>query len=104
MEQRSKIESYIGFSIRAGKCTFGLNSVQTLKKAKVIIVCKSASDNTKKEGKKIANKLKAKLFFTSACLLDDYTHRENCKIIAIGEPSLAKAIEKNCENELIAGE
>ena len=104
METKSKLETYIGFSIKAGKCRFGLNTVEGLKRAKLIIVCKTASENTKSQALKISKKLGCQLKVTLEKTLDDYTYRQNCKIIALEDASLSKAILENCQKEFIAGE
>lgn len=104
MEANSKLTTYIGFSIKSGKCRFGLNTVESIKRAKLIIVCKSASENTKSQARKISKKLGCPLKITLEKTLDEYTYRQNCKIIAIEDASLSKAILENCQKEFIAGE
>lgn len=104
METKSKLETYIGFSIKAGKCRFGMNTVESIKRAKLVIVCKSASNNTKEQAQKISKKLGCPLKITLEKTLEEYTHRQNCKIIAIEDSNLAKAILENCQKEFIAGE
>ena len=89
---KSKLETFIGFSMRARKCKLGVNAVATLKKAHLLILCKTASENTKKDAVKLAKKLNAKLIITASNPLSDYTHVENGKLIAILDYSLASAI------------
>ena len=95
MENKSKVETFIGFSMRARKCKIGVNAIATLKRANLLILCKSASENTKKDAIKLARKLNAKLILTVSKNLSDYTHVENGKLIAILDRELANAIMKN---------
>ena len=95
---KSKLETYIGFSMRARKCKLGVNAIATLKKAHLLILCKTASENTKKDAVKLAKKLNAKLIITVNNPLSDYTHIENGKLIAILDYSLAGAILEQGED------
>ena len=102
MENKAKAETFIGFAMRTGKYKIGTNAVQTLKRAYLVIVCKSASDNTKKECDKLAKKFHAPIVETTDRLLSDYVHKENAKVMAIADKSLAQAILDNAENYFIA--
>lgn len=100
MDKKSKTETFIGFALRAGKYRIGLNSVQSLKRANVIVVCKTASDNTKKLSLKIAAALHCKMYVTKNQTLSELTHIEGVKIIAITDKNLAAALINNSEGEL----
>ena len=95
MENKSKVATFIGFSMRARKFKIGVNAVATLKKANLLILCRSASENTKKDAVKLAKKLRSKLILTVSKDLSEYTHVENGKLMAILDNELAKAIMKN---------
>ena len=56
LENKTKAQTFIGFAIRARKCKIGMNALQTLKTIDLMICCKTASDNTKKQAQKIAKK------------------------------------------------
>ena len=101
MENKSKANTFIGFAIRARKFRIGMNAVQTLKSINLLIVCKSASENTKDEAKKVANKYHCPMIITNTEKLEDITHRENAKVMAVADKSLAKAILDNIENDFI---
>lgn len=73
----------------------GSNAIATLKKAFLIIVCNSASYNTKKLAKSYANKFSCPLMISNNILLEDLTFKENCKIVALTDVNLAKAIIDN---------
>ena len=102
MENKTKAETFIGFSIRARKAKIGTNAVATLKRANLVIVCKTASENTKKEAEKLATKFRCPLLETKNSLLSDLTHKDNTKVMAIADTALAKAIIDNSESDFIA--
>ena len=102
MENKSKAQTYIGFVLRMGKFRIGTNAVQTLKSAQLMIVCCSASDNTKKQADKIAKKFHCPIIETVSSTLEQFTHRENAKVMAITDKSLSTAILSNLENDFIA--
>ena len=94
---RSKIETFIGFSIRAGKYRLGVNAVATLKSAELLIMCHTASENTVKDVLKLSKKLKAEVIVYNSGLLEDLTKKEHCKLMAVTDKSLAKAIIDNLD-------
>ena len=102
MENKSKVETFIGFCIRAKKCKIGTNAVATYKKADLVIACCTASENTKKEAQKFAVKFNCPLLITRERKLEEFTHKENAKVMAIADASLAKAILDNSEKDFIA--
>ena len=101
MENNSKANTFIGFAIRARKFRIGMNAVQTLKNINLLIVCNSASENTKSEAVKVANKYHCPLIMTVTAKLEEITHRENAKVMAIADKALAKAILDNIKNDFI---
>ena len=102
MKNKGKAETFIGFAMRTGKFRIGTNACATLKKASLMIVCRSASENTKKEAEKLAKKFRCPLLETVNKTLDDYTHRENGKVMAIADKSLSQAIMDNSEEDFIS--
>ena len=102
METKSKAETFIGFAMRTGKYRIGANAVQTLKRANLMIVCSSASDNTKKEADKLARKFHCPILETKENTLEEITHRENSKVMAIADKSLSLAILSNVDEDFIA--
>lgn len=99
MEKRSKIESYVGFAMRAGKCRCGMNSVASLKVAHVLLLCATASGNTAKEAAKLAGKFRCKLVLCKGAALETLTHREGCKVAAVTDRSLARAILEHLDEQ-----
>lgn len=101
MQNKTKAQTFIGFAIRANKYRIGMNAVQTLKKINLLIVCCSASDNTKKEAEKLSIKYRCPMITTKEIRLEDITHRENSKVMAVVDKALAKAILETAENDFI---
>ena len=101
METKTKAQTFIGFAMRMGKYKIGLNAVQTLKKAYLMIVCSSSSENTKAQAKKIAKALNCPLL-VSKLALEEITHKENAKVMAIADKNLAEAIIKNSNDEFVS--
>ena len=95
MENKSKAETFIGFAVRAGKFRSGANTLSTLKKAYLILVCNTASENTVKLAKKYAEKYRAKVLLSTERALSNISHKEGIKIAAITDFSLANAVMEN---------
>ncbi|MBQ3116201.1 MAG: hypothetical protein IJC07_04155 [Clostridia bacterium] len=102
METRSKAETFIGFAMRTGKYKIGANAVATLKRAYLVIVCSSASDNTKKDAQKLANRFNCPIYVSVTKTLEQITKKENAKVMAIADKALSKAILENLGNDFIA--
>lgn len=102
MNNKSKAQTFIGFAMRTGKFRIGTNAAATLKRAELVIVCKSASDNTKKEADKLAKKFHCPILETKKITLEELTHRENAKVMAIADKSLSLAVLSNSDEDFIA--
>ena len=94
MANRSKIETFIGFSIRARALACGSNTIATQKRVYLIILCSSASENTKKIAQKYCNKFRCDLLLCKKPL-EDIVYKQNCKLVALTDKNLAKAILDN---------
>jgi len=99
LENKTKAQTFIGFAIRAKKYRIGMNAVQTLKSINLLIVCCSASENTIKEAQKVANKYHCPMIITKDKKLEEITHKENSKVMAVTDKALAKAILDNSNND-----
>lgn len=99
MENKGKAETFIGFSVRAGKFRSGANTLATLKRAYLILVCDTAAENTKQLAVKYAAKYRCKALCTAGRTLSDISHKEGIKIAAITDFSLAKAMAENASPE-----
>ena len=91
MEQ-TKLNTFIGFAIKARNAKLGVNAVKTLKRADLLILCSTSSENTLKESVSLSKKLNAKLYILKEIKLEDVVFKENCKLIAVCDKNLSKAI------------
>ena len=101
METKSKAETFIGFSVRAGKCRFGAGTIETLKRAKIIICCETAAHSSRQIAAKLARKFNCPLYVTQGITLEKLAHKENSKILAITDAGLAQAVADNADGKLI---
>ena len=99
MEKKNKAITLIGFAIKAGKCRIGTNAIATLKRVYLIIVCKSASDNTKKQAKDYGVKFHTNVMVSVNKTLEEITYKENAKMLAITDRDFAKSIQEYAESE-----
>ena len=99
--QNNKIFTYVGFAKRAQKLKAGTNAIKTLKKdVYLMLVCETASPNAIKESEKLSERFGCPLYKTCGFTLENLINKENCKIVAILEPQLAKAIISNAGEDL----
>ena len=94
MEKKSKVETFIGFSVKARVLVTGSDAVDRLKKAYLILICASASENTAKLASVCAKRLNCPLM-TCKIPLQDLCNKTNCKIATVTDKNLATAIIDN---------
>ncbi len=99
MEKRSKAETFIGFAVKARKLVTGSDSVKRLKKAYLVLVCNSAAENAKKLAQNLSAKFSCPLL-ECKIPLENLCNKSNCKIAAVTDTSLAKAIIDNRDETL----
>ncbi len=96
-----KILSYIGFALKARKIKMGVNACNTLKgRVPVFILCQSASPNTQKDAIALAKKHGSKIIL-SINSLENIVGKQNCKLIAITDNQLSKAILNNLNEHFV---
>lgn len=94
-----KVESYLGFCLRARKIVLGSGSVEVQKKGVyLIIVCSTASENTFKTAVKFKNRFSCPLMICNVGL-ENAVHKEGCKMAAIKDYGLAQAIIANANED-----
>ena len=99
--QNNKIYTYVGFARRAGKFKAGLNAIKTVKKGvELLLLCHSASPNAIKEAEKLSERFFCPLFKTVTFTVEEMMDKENCKLVAILDAELAKAIISNAGEDL----
>lgn len=92
----SKIKTYVGFSIKAGKAVFGAENAMK-RRSRVALIDKSISDNTLKSLLSLYEKQGTEYFFVDG--LELITHKTGCKVIGIRDEHLAKAIREELKGE-----
>ena len=98
--EKTKAFTFIGFAIKARKVKMGVNAVKTLKRAELLIVCSTATENTLKESVSLSKRLLAKLLVLNDVKLEEVVFKENCKLIAITDKALANAILSSNDSHL----
>ncbi len=102
---KDKVNTFIGFCIKARKITLGSGGIDVLKKGvHLIIVCSSVAKNTFSAALKYKNRFGCPLMICK-CGLENAVHKPGCKIAAVRDKNLADAIIANaCEEyEIYAG-
>ena len=106
MGNKCRTETFIGFAVKSGKFRSGANTLSTLKKAYLILVCETAAENTEKTALKYAAKYHCPAYRTISITLSELAHKDGIKIAAITDLSLAKAItdtKEPCLTEISSG-
>ncbi len=90
---KGKIETYIGFCIRARKLLFGVDNIEKQRKGVYLILADEAlGDNSYKVLKKSKEKFDCPLLTASKGVLAAHTYREKVKAVAVTDKNLAAAI------------
>lgn len=101
MENKGKTQTFLGFAVRANKYRTGFNSVASLKRVYLLVVCKTASENSLNEAKKLATKFHCPLIQTETDRLEEIIFKQNAKIMAVTDKELARAAIINSEKDFI---
>ena len=96
---KSKVESYIGFAMRAGKYRCGTHAISTLKSVELLILCSTAENNSQVMARKLARKFKVKIVISKTVTVEEISGKEHCKLMAILDKSLAQAILANLNDD-----
>jgi hypothetical protein len=88
-----KIQTYLGFCIRSGKITFGVDGIESLRKGvKLLIADESLGESSFKTMKNLKEKFACPLLITEKNELGELLHRPAVKAVAVKDENLAKAI------------
>lgn len=94
-----KVESYLGFCIKARKIALGSGTVDLLRRGVyLVMVCSTASENTRKLAIKFKNRFSCPLVVCKKGL-ENVVHKSGCKIAAVKDEGLAKAICDNLDED-----
>ena len=98
--ERSKVESYLGFCLRAGKVVFGVDGIEQQKKGVfLLIVDKSVGESSFKKVQKAREKLSCPLVLAEEEKLGAMLYKPAVKAVAIKDKNLASAIISVAEAE-----
>lgn len=90
--EKDKIESLLGFAVKAGKLVYGADSLETTRtRVYVVFTCSTASDNTKQKVRKIASAKHIPMLITKK-ELQYIVSRKNCKVIGVTDKQMAEAM------------
>ncbi|MBQ7879216.1 MAG: hypothetical protein IJ317_01070 [Clostridia bacterium] len=97
---KSKIETYLGFCVRAGKLVYGVDEVEKKKKGVFLIVFdKDLGANSLKTLLQAQAKLSCPLLQADKGILGAYLYKPAVKAVAITDHHLAAAIVNAAESE-----
>jgi hypothetical protein len=89
---QSKVKTYIGFCIKARKITLGSNAIATLNdKVYLLVLDGTAAKNSQRYALKFKRKFNCPLLVCKQGF-EDVVNKPDCKLAAIRDESLAKAI------------
>ena len=98
--EKNKIETYLGFCIRARKIIFGVEMLERQKKGVKLLMADSAiGKNSLKPTLQAREKFGCPLIMTDENLLGEILHRPAVKAIAITDENLAAAIVAEAKNQ-----
>ena len=96
----SKIESYLGFCLRARKMTFGVDDLETQRKGVfLILVDAGLGESSFKQVIKSGQNLKCPIYVLEKELLGSLLHKPAVKAVGIKEKNLAAAIINSMDGE-----
>lgn len=96
-----KIEAYLGFSIKSNKVVFGFDALcETTKRVSLVVVCPTVNPKVEQKLVTLCANKKWVMVKTNN-VLGELIHRDNCKVLAILDKSLANAILNSNEVNII---
>ena len=91
--EKNKIETYLGFCVRARKLAYGADGIEALRKGAFLLICdQSISPNAFKTIEKARGKFSCPLLITPQDTLGALLHKPAVKAVAIKDKNLALAI------------
>ena len=100
MRENNKIESYLGFCIKAGKAALGLDRAEALRRPPILLLAdRSLSDGSTARAVRLAEKFGCPLVVCEGISLAELIHRPACKFLAVSEKHLAAAILSSAQND-----
>ncbi|MCL2675758.1 MAG: hypothetical protein FWE84_04125 [Firmicutes bacterium] len=94
---RSKVESLIGFAVKARKVVYGADFIENKKGISLIIYSADLAENSSNKLKKVAQTAKIPLVVTHLAL-ENIVCKQGVKAIAITDRQMVRAIVDNINN------
>ncbi len=92
--QKDKIESLVGFAVKAGKIVYGADGISRAKKNLYLtLVCNSISQKSLKYVLRECKRRKLAVIKTEKPL-EDVVYKKNCKVITVSDKQMSEAILK----------
>lgn len=99
--QNSKIQTYLGFCVKSGKITLGLDRIELLKRApNLILADKTLSDGSMKKAVRLSEKFACPFVICEGVSLGELIHRPACKLLAVQEKHLSDAILSEIQTDV----
>lgn len=93
--QKDKIETIIGFAVKAGKMSFGADNLGvSARKIRLIFMSESVSEKTAKRVKELSVTCKIPLIFTKKDF-SEIVFKQNCKVAGLTDNQMSKYILNN---------
>lgn len=93
------IDAYIGFSIKSGKVLLGYDALEIKPyKAKIVLFSDDLSQNSVDKVINLKSKYDFKLYRIKNEYFKGFIKKDNCKLIALTDGELSKAVEQNIDN------
>lgn len=90
--QKDKVESLLGFAVKAGKIIYGSDKILAVKtKYYLIFLCNTTAENTRNRVLAVA-KDKSVPVISPKTELQNLVYRKNCKALAITDKQMSEAI------------
>lgn len=90
--QKDKVDSLIGFAVKAGKLLYGADTLETTNRPMYLIIqCSTVAENTRKKVCQLAREKNIPLL-QAKNELQYAVSRKNCKVIAVTDKQMASAM------------
>ena len=98
--ERSKLQSYLGFCIRARKLVFGVDNIEKERKGVYLLLCdETLGESSFKTMRNAQEKLSCPLLIAEKDVLGATLYRSAVKAVAIKDKHLAQAVQNAAESE-----
>lgn len=96
--EKSKVETLVGFAMRAGKVKVGVGSIEKVKSLPLMIMCGTAAKNTIEKVKSLKRRYESTVIISKDITLEEIVHKKNAKVIGITDSMFSKGILENLDS------